>query len=70
MDEEQVKYARDLAAVSHAIINFLGLSSLLPRSTICSTVPFTKFYSRFFFPVDLVRFVDQLGSLVTLALAI
>jgi len=30
MDEEQIKYARDLATVSHAVIKFLGLTFTLP----------------------------------------
>jgi hypothetical protein len=30
MDEEQVKYARDLATVSHAVIKLLGLAFTLP----------------------------------------
>jgi hypothetical protein len=30
MNEEQAKYARDLATVSHAVIKFLGLVFTLP----------------------------------------
>jgi hypothetical protein len=30
MDEEQVKYARDLATVSHVVIKLLGLAFTLP----------------------------------------
>jgi hypothetical protein len=30
MSEEQVKYARDLATVSHAVIKLLGLAFTLP----------------------------------------
>lgn len=30
MNEEQVKYARDLATVSHAVIKFIALAFTLP----------------------------------------
>ena len=71
MNEEQVKYARDLATVSHAVIKLPSLVFTLPAvyslfDGSCHQLSFS-----FFFPVDLARFVDQdLGSVVTQALSI
>jgi len=71
MDEEQVKYARDLATVSHAVIKLLGLVFTLPAVYNLFDGSFRQILFSLVFLIDLARFVDQdLGSMVTQALAI
>ena len=53
MDEEQVKYARDLATVSHAVIKLLGLVFTLPAVYSLFDGSFRQFSLSFFFPIDL-----------------
>ena len=71
MNEDQVKYARDLATVSHAVIKLVGLIFTLPAIYSLFDGSFRQFSFSFFFLIDLARFVDQdLRSMVTQVLAI
>jgi hypothetical protein len=55
MDEEQVKYARDLATVSHTAIKLLGLVFTLPAVYNLFDGSFAKFHSRVSDPLTLMR---------------
>jgi hypothetical protein len=51
MNEEQAKYARDLATVSHAVIKFLGIVFTLPAVYNLFDGSFGQFYLYFFVPL-------------------
>jgi len=71
MNEEQVRHARDLATVSHAVIKLLGTVITLPAVYNLFDGSFRQILLSNFFPIDWARFVDQdLGSMSTQALAI
>ncbi len=70
MDEEQVKYARDLATVSHAVIKFLGLVFTLPAVYALFDGSLSQFHLHFLSVLTSALLGLDLGSMVTQALAI
>jgi hypothetical protein len=71
MSEDQVRYARDLATVSHAVIKFLGLVFTLPAVYSLFDGSLRLIISPQCFLIDFCALIDQdLGYMVTQTLAI
>src|SRR6266403_1184559 len=70
MSEEQVKYARDLATVSHAVIKFLNLVFTLPAVYCLFDGSLSQFHLHFLSVLTGALLGLDLGSMVTQALAI
>ena len=70
MNEEQIKYARDLATVSHAVIKFLGLVFTLPAICGLFDGSLGQFHLHFSSVLTSALLDQDLGSMVTQLLSI